>query len=292
MIESHWSQIMQRHCATLCLVMFTLSGTALVVQDAMAKRVAPPRVKPLMHKGVTYTAMGQPLGKTASGKKGFVAAVAATDSKTGKQLWRAKAYEIIYKPKLETDVQDVWIKSLQVKGRHLIVTNEKNQQFGLDLKTGKPSLAATGPVNGLEVQLIHDSKTTFKTGETFTLNSTFKNVGKKPFSIKFWWTRSMQITELSGNIIKPGPGPKRPTGFAENETILKPGATVQQSQYAACTQPAGSKKPIGWSYQLKPGTYRISMIIDSAPAHGLITNNRGDAWGGKLVSNEVVVVIE
>ena len=97
---------------------------------AMAKRVAPPEVKPLVHQGVTYRA-GH--ARDARGNRGTVEAVEVS---TGKRLWIVTVYEIPYKAGLETDVQDVFIKSLAIDGGCLRVTDERGKSYCVELETG------------------------------------------------------------------------------------------------------------------------------------------------------------
>jgi len=113
-----------------------LVGALLLTGAAMAKRVGPPEVKPLTVGGVTYRA-----GHTADsrGNRGTVEAVDAT---TGKRRWLVTVYDVPYRPGLETDVQDVFIKSLEVEGTCLRVTDERGVVRCVDLETGavKPVL--------------------------------------------------------------------------------------------------------------------------------------------------------
>lgn len=96
------------------------------------KRVGPPDVAPVVLGNVRYEVIhwGRERGLEQNG--GYVAALDAT---SGKELWIAKIYAVEYKPKLETDVQDVFIKSLTAApdGRSLLITNENNQHFVLDV---------------------------------------------------------------------------------------------------------------------------------------------------------------
>lgn len=105
-------------------------GTLLLGGMALAKRVAPPEVKPLMHHGVTYRA-GH--ARDSRGNRGTVEAVEAS---TGKRLWIVTVYEIPYQAGLETDVQDVFIKSLAIDDGCLRVTNERGKSYCVELETG------------------------------------------------------------------------------------------------------------------------------------------------------------
>jgi hypothetical protein len=63
--------------------------------------------------------------------------VQALDSATKMVLWKEKIYDVIYIPGLETDVQDVFIDSMYLRNKQLIIRNEKKEWFSLDLQTRK-----------------------------------------------------------------------------------------------------------------------------------------------------------
>jgi hypothetical protein len=63
--------------------------------------------------------------------------VQALDSATKKILWKKKIYNVTYTPGLETDVQDVFIDSMYLRNRQLIIRNERKEWFSLDLQTFK-----------------------------------------------------------------------------------------------------------------------------------------------------------
>lgn len=99
--------------------------------DLMAKREAPKEVKPVIHRSIKYTA---PFGAAKDVQQNG-GVVQAWDLKTNKLLWQVVAYKINYDPNLESDVQDVFIVSMAIKGNELIVTNEKGETYAIDLKT-------------------------------------------------------------------------------------------------------------------------------------------------------------
>lgn len=100
----------------------------------MRKRVGPPDVEPVTLNGVRYEALhwGREHGLEQNG--GYVVAM---DAVSGHELWTARVYQIEYVPKLETDVQDIFIKSLAPTegGKQLLVTDERGRKFLLDLPT-------------------------------------------------------------------------------------------------------------------------------------------------------------
>lgn len=98
----------------------------------MRKRVSPPDVRPVTLDGVRYEALhwGRARGLAQNG--GYLL---ATDVVSGRALWTARVYAIDYLPQLETDVQDIFIRSLDVAagGRELRVVDERGRCFGFDV---------------------------------------------------------------------------------------------------------------------------------------------------------------
>lgn len=93
---------------------------------ATAKRAAPVEVAPVSRDGIEYCA------PRSAGKIGQVQ---ARDAESKKVLWEATIYEIEYDPDLEKDVQWVFISGLNIEGESLIITDERNKRYALDLKT-------------------------------------------------------------------------------------------------------------------------------------------------------------
>jgi len=61
--------------------------------------------------------------------------VEAFDEASKKKLWEKKIYSISISPGRETDVQWVFINSMQLKGNALLISNERGEWFALDLTT-------------------------------------------------------------------------------------------------------------------------------------------------------------
>ncbi len=93
---------------------------------AVAKRIAPKDVAPVARDGVEYSA---PSGVSNMGM------VRAREGAGGKVLWEQKIYEVEIDPKLERDVQWVFISDLKLHGGLLIITDERQRHFSLDLET-------------------------------------------------------------------------------------------------------------------------------------------------------------
>jgi hypothetical protein len=61
--------------------------------------------------------------------------VEARDLKTGKLLWQVEVYQTEFDPKVESDVQSVYINSLKIERGKLIIKNERGDRYTIDLKT-------------------------------------------------------------------------------------------------------------------------------------------------------------
>ena len=98
--------------------------------------------------------------------------------------------------------------------------------------------------------------------------STYTNRGPAPLALTFWWNRRLRVLDATGVVIEPSKGPVLPCGVAEDWRVLAPGERHDEVQTLGCTQPAGRPEPIGWAYALAPGTYRVTLVFESPPAHG------------------------
>ena len=94
------------------------------MSNIQAKRLPPAPVERVYFDGIRYEVSG-------------MGVVLAWDEKNNQELWKNTIYKVFYNPILESDVQDVWIKKLEVTTGVLLVTNEKSMLYKVDLKTGK-----------------------------------------------------------------------------------------------------------------------------------------------------------
>jgi outer membrane protein assembly factor BamB len=111
--------------------LISLISVLLIATITLAKRSGPSEVEPVIYNGIKYVAVqwGQSRGLDQNG--GYIEAF---DYKTGRQLWLLRIYKINYDAH-EKDVQDVFIIKLGIEHGMLLVTNEKNERFTVDLKT-------------------------------------------------------------------------------------------------------------------------------------------------------------
>jgi len=100
----------------------------MIASEAWAKRGGPKPVTPVVHDGVKYVVPNE------NGREGKIE---ARNEKTGEKLWVVVIYKVKIDPNLEEDVQWVFVTGLAICDNTLLVTNEKNERFVLDLKTKK-----------------------------------------------------------------------------------------------------------------------------------------------------------
>ena len=117
---------------------YLISSLLLATLLAEARRGAPAEVLPVTVGNIEYSA---PHRNGMQKQMGFIE---ARDLKSGKLIWSRQIYAVKYDPDLEGDVQDVFIKSITAEGNHLIINNERNSKYQLDL-------------NSLEVKVIKGS---------------------------------------------------------------------------------------------------------------------------------------
>lgn len=95
------------------------------------KRVGPPDVEPVVIDKLRFETL--PWGRDRGlGQNGGY--IVAYDAGTGAELWILKVYEVAYDPKLEQDVQDVFIVSMSKSffGDKLLITDERGNHYRVD----------------------------------------------------------------------------------------------------------------------------------------------------------------
>ena len=96
-----------------------------------AKRLAPVSVEPVTAGDTVYTAPRKSLLDTEQ-KGGFIEAL---DAKSGTQKWSVQVYKTNYDPELERDVQDVFIRQIEINffNTVLTVTDELGRVFEVQI---------------------------------------------------------------------------------------------------------------------------------------------------------------
>lgn len=106
------------------LIILWVVMAALSACVVYAKRKAPEKVDPVIQNGTEYRAA-----------KGHMGHVEAWDTKSKQMIWRRQIYVVKYTVGLERDVQDVFIKTIELKGNILIVKNERKSEYELNLES-------------------------------------------------------------------------------------------------------------------------------------------------------------
>jgi hypothetical protein len=97
-----------------------------VAATAIADRASPKDVPPIRQNALTYK---------APHFGGHMGCIEAHDTKTDQLIWRRQIYVVKYQPGLEEDVQDCFITSIEIKGGKLIIKNEMQFEYELDLSS-------------------------------------------------------------------------------------------------------------------------------------------------------------
>jgi len=105
--------------------MWVVLSYILVAGEAWAKRTRAPVVEPVVHEGIRFVAPND------NGRRAYVQAF---DVATSNKTWELTVFKNRINPFLEADVQWVYIKSLRIENGDLIVTDEGNRQFTIDLE--------------------------------------------------------------------------------------------------------------------------------------------------------------
>lgn len=106
-------------------ILFILGAlTVLFYSNVHAKRAAPTKVKPVASGTMEYRAPQSQIG-----------CIEAWNTESNEMSWRRQIYVIKYQSGLERDIQDIFITNLRLTENQLIVSNESNSEYSLDLNT-------------------------------------------------------------------------------------------------------------------------------------------------------------
>jgi hypothetical protein len=104
----------------------TFAALVLLPSLALSKRSEPAKVDPVIHEGIRYIVPND------DGRRGYIE---AWEIQTNKKQWELTVFTNRLDPKLEEDVQWVFIKSLSQQDGMLVVTSERGKTYQVDLKT-------------------------------------------------------------------------------------------------------------------------------------------------------------
>jgi hypothetical protein len=116
--------------ATRCRVMTRLAAlllsTLLLPQFALAKRLPPIQVDPVIYEAIRYVVPND------DGRRGYIE---AWDVASNKKLWELTLFTNRIDPNIEEDVQWVFIKGLSIQDGRLMVTSERGMTYQVDVNT-------------------------------------------------------------------------------------------------------------------------------------------------------------
>jgi hypothetical protein len=93
---------------------------------AAAKRIPPAKVAPVVYEGIRYVAPND------DGRRAYIE---AQDIQTNRKLWDLTVFTNRIDPKLEEDIQWVFISELSFRDGTLIVKSERGTTYRVDLRT-------------------------------------------------------------------------------------------------------------------------------------------------------------
>ena len=100
-------------------------GLMFLLNPLLSKRLEPKKVNSVLHNGKEYSINHSKIGTILVRDK---------ESKKEKIV---TVYTIDYDPNLEKDVQDVFIKSIKIYNNYLLIQNESDSIYKMDLETNE-----------------------------------------------------------------------------------------------------------------------------------------------------------
>lgn len=109
-----------------------LLALTLFTSNAFAKRLAPKEVDQVVYQN-KFLITAPDFASLYQGMPHNGGYLLVRDYKTKKRICLHEVYKVNYIKGLETDVQDVFIKRMELKGEFLIVDNEKKERFKIPI---------------------------------------------------------------------------------------------------------------------------------------------------------------
>lgn len=102
-------------------------------EEISFEREEPSTPDPVSLNGVRYEALQWGKARGLGQNGGFIVAI---DEKSGAEKWVLKVYDVTYDPDLESDVQDVFITTLELETENLLhVVNELDEHYLVNIET-------------------------------------------------------------------------------------------------------------------------------------------------------------
>lgn len=131
------------------VAMLTLVSVFIVTSICYGKRKPPEVLGAVEYKDLIIVAIPSLLKYQKHTQKAG-AYLEIRDKQTNNLMWWIQVYSIDYKKDLEKDIQDVFIKHLEVTGNEIMVVNELDMVFSINLDT-----KAVRQIKGMKKQSEH-----------------------------------------------------------------------------------------------------------------------------------------
>jgi len=106
-------------------LMFVFAATSV-----NSKRLGPAPIEPVSRNNVVYSVPAFVSGETQNG--GYIE---ARNKASGELIWRLKVYKTEYARNLERDIQDVFIISIRLEAESIVVVDDKDRVFEVNMNT-------------------------------------------------------------------------------------------------------------------------------------------------------------
>lgn len=109
---------------------------SLLSTTGWAKRSAPAKIKPVVNQGSEFSFRVEKTSCKKSTSCGMQVFLLSKNVASGKTNWERELYQKSFDPKLETDIQTVYPKSLKLVEKQLIAIDEKGSKYIVKPQTG------------------------------------------------------------------------------------------------------------------------------------------------------------
>lgn len=103
---------------------------------SFAKRLAPAKIKPVVSEGNEFSFRVEKSSCKKSANCGMQVFLSSKNIASRKTNWERELYQKSFDPKLETDVQTIYPKSLKLKEKNVIAIDEKGSKYIVKSETG------------------------------------------------------------------------------------------------------------------------------------------------------------
>lgn len=109
---------------------------SLLSSAGWAKRLAPAKIKPVVEQGNEFSYRVEKTSCKKSPTCGMQVFLVSKNVASGKLNWERELYQKAFDPKMETDVQTIYPKSLKLKEKNVIAIDEKGSKYIVKSATG------------------------------------------------------------------------------------------------------------------------------------------------------------